>query len=400
MQQKKFLPSFKDAMLAADYTVLTVDYARIMVKSMLNNAKDTDLFCNDVLAKYLLRYDPQRQRTIITFTRNTFAKFFNYVYFGTITYQRLKKEVPTPQSSSLSKLLDKYLSTLIFNSSNTILKKKKCVASFLIYLEEHGISTIDCLNESIFLDYFNNLSYTDQQRLRMFIIWLYMNEYTKRNFSVLINIRKEQRKLPTVYTEEEIVRMLAAVDGHSKNCVRDKLLLLILVRLGLRSCDVVNLEYSNFDFEQKKLNITQIKTKEPLELAVSDDILDLLNEYMKCYRPQSNTKKIFLNLAAPHRPITTGSLRHMVVKYMNYAGIDISKRKHGTHSMRSSLASAMVNENYSLGVVQKVLGHTSADSIKSYVKVDYQKLRAFSLQVPASSGKFRKWLEGDDQFYE
>ena len=106
-------------------------------------------------------------------------------------------------------------------------------------------------------------------------------------------------------------------------------------------------------------------------------------------------KEIFLSVYAPYNPISTGSIRTSLKKYMIAAGIDVGNRKKGPHALRSSLASSMVNDDISYETVRKVLGHSSNNAIKHYAKIDVEKLRQYCLEPPQVSGNFKAFLKGE-----
>jgi site-specific recombinase XerD len=73
---------------------------------------------------------------------------------------------------------------------------------------------------------------------------------------------------------------------------------------------------------------------------------------------------------------------------MAKSGIAIGARRHGPHSLRSSLATNMVNSGVPYEAVRKVLGHSSKDAIEHYAKIDVANLRRCSLEPIAPSGLF------------
>ena len=94
------------------------------------------------------------------------------------------------------------------------------------------------------------------------------------------------------------------------------------------------------------------------------------------------------------RPVSTGIIRYILRNAFLKANIDTTGKKHGPHSLRSSLASAMVNSGMPYEIVQRQLGHTSDDSLNSYVKLDIEKLRFCALETLPATGNFKFWLEG------
>lgn len=84
----------------------------------------------------------------------------------------------------------------------------------------------------------------------------------------------------------------------------------------------------------------------------------------------------------------------MVTNSFIVAGINISGKKHGPHTFRSSLASSMINDGVSYETVRKILGHSDPDVIKHYAKTDVENLRFCSIEPPTASGIFSDYLSG------
>lgn len=75
------------------------------------------------------------------------------------------------------------------------------------------------------------------------------------------------------------------------------------------------------------------------------------------------------------------------------SGINTTGRRKGSHSLRSSLATALIEEGNDYVTVQKVLGRNDIRSTKAYVKVSVEQLRPYAMAVPAPSGYFKKTLK-------
>ncbi|OLN25817.1 putative integrase/recombinase [Desulfosporosinus metallidurans] len=172
-------------------------------------------------------------------------------------------------------------------------------------------------------------------------------------------------------------------------------MLLLATRLGMRSGDIARLTFDEIDFGGNFIRLVQEKTQQPLELPLLPEIKDAIQNYIKNARPIVNDEcRIFLRQKAPYQGITTSALRFATTKYFRKAGIDISGKKHGVHTFRSSIASSMVNDQVPYDVVRKVLGHTDPDAIKHYARVDIERLREYAIPVPEPSGVFEAFLDG------
>jgi len=66
------------------------------------------------------------------------------------------------------------------------------------------------------------------------------------------------------------------------------------------------------------------------------------------------------------------------------AGVDVpAGQKHGMHTLRSSLASNMLNDGESILIISNILGHNYVDTSRHYIKIDLAGLRKCVLEVPA-----------------
>jgi site-specific recombinase XerD len=63
-------------------------------------------------------------------------------------------------------------------------------------------------------------------------------------------------------------------------------------------------------------------------------------------------------------------------------GVNIGTRKHGSHSLRHSIGSSLINDGFSIFSIANVLGQTSAATARLYAKVDLLRLSACALEVP------------------
>ena len=229
--------------------------------------------------------------------------------------------------------------------------------------------------------------------IRLFLKYLVVEEIMETDYSSLVPHYSKPYVIPSVYSIDEIKRIEKSIDTSTIQGKRDYAIILLASRMGLRSGDIVRLKIEDIK-GKKELNIIQQKTGFTLHLPLIDVVLSAIDDYLTV-RPTSMAKEIFLCIYAPYNPISTGSIRNSLKKYMAAAGIDVGNRKKGPHALRSSLASSMVNDDISYETVRKVLGHSSNNAIKHYAKIDVEKLRQYCLEPPKVSGNFKAFLKGE-----
>lgn len=229
--------------------------------------------------------------------------------------------------------------------------------------------------------------------IRLFLKYLTLEEKLETDYSTLVPHYSRPYVIPSVYSIDEIKRIENAVDTSTIQGKRDYAIILLASRMGLRSGDIVKLKIEDIK-GKSEINIIQQKTGKALHLPLIEDVSVAIDDYLTV-RPSSMAREIFINIYASYNPISTGTIRNLLKKYISAADIDVGNRKKGPHALRSSLASAMVNDNVSYETVRKVLGHSSNNAIKHYARIDVEKLRQYCLEPPQVSGNFKAFLKGE-----
>ena len=270
----------------------------------------------------------------------------------------------------------------------------RIVAQFLQFAEESGVCSLSDLCPKNIYEGFEKASDkpTYTRAMRHFLKYATKSGLIPLDYSRLVPCARFHKATPPVYTKGEVEQVLAGVDRNTISGKRTYAVLLLCARLGLRISDICNLEFSNICEANERIELVQVKTKTPLELPLLPDVADALMDYIDNARPHSDSPKVFLRLYAPISGMTPPTISYELKRLFDKAGIDVTNRKHGPHSLRSSLASALLDEGNSYPIIQKVLGHNHPSATKHYTKVDIRKLRDCALDVPAPTGKFANYL--------
>lgn len=281
------------------------------------------------------------------------------------------------------------------NSPATILSKEKSCIAFLNSIEQMGCADLSNLDADTvsrgLLTFANKDNYA---RVRLFLKYLADTGVTKLDFSGVVPRYKRPKVLPTTYTLTEINKVEAVVDVSTDTGKRNLAIIRLATRMGFRSGDIARLKWSEVDFNTGYIRITQEKTGTPLALQMPQEVSDSLLQHYDNLKQTPEDGFAFHSMSAPYGRITTSIIRHMVTNSFIAAGINISGKKHGPHTFRSSLASSMINDGVSYETVRKILGHSDPDVIKHYAKTDVENLRFCSIEPPTASGIFSDYLSG------
>lgn len=293
---------------------------------------------------------------------------------------------------------NEYLEQCISNGNKelTLYVKKRVVSAFLNFLHDNNCLDISevtpQLVEKVLCIYNNEDSYAI---IKNFLRYVYNQEIITKDYAAIVPIFRRKKKLPSVYSLEEIIKIEGAIDTETDKGKRDLLMIRLITRMGLRVGDVAKLKWSEIDIEHSKLSIIQQKTGNPLSLVMPRDVALAYKLYIENgIKEKHEDEYVFHSLCAPHNRVTTTLIRHSLTSYIHKAGINISGRKHGPHAFRASLASSMVNDNVSYEVVRKVLGHTDPNVILRYARTDIEKLRMCAIVPPEPTGLFEDFLNG------
>ena len=206
--------------------------------------------------------------------------------------------------------------------------------------------------------------------------------------SILKLKHNSNNKIPTVYTAEEVERLIAAIDRCSPQGKRDYAMILLAARYGLRASDIMGLRFCNLCWEQNKIVVVQQKTGKKVSLPLSEEVGGAIVEYIKYARPDIDNPFVFLTVRAPYKELSGSIISRNVAHWISVAGINCVGKKKGSHALRHSLASNLLALNTPLPVISEILGHNNSESTKTYTRVSINMLRQCALDVPLVSSIF------------
>ena len=261
---------------------------------------------------------------------------------------------------------------------------------FFSFLETKGICSIDSVTVIVVLDFLKSLSAFEKptinaimRAVRLYLKYCFENGFIQDNlFPKLPNPHYNRNsRLPSTYTAQEVRDTLSAIDTGNPCGIRDYAIILLLARLGLRSSDVANLRFSNIDWENDMIRLTQVKTGNPLELPLLSDVGEAIINYLKNARPKTDSDYVFIRMKPPYTGFNPGAVGALVHNHLVKAGIRLEGRKSGSHALRHSLAKRLLEHEIPLPVISEILGHTSTETTMNYLRVDINELKKCALEV-------------------
>lgn len=277
--------------------------------------------------------------------------------------------------------------------SRGTIRNYRDIASFITKeLCRLGVKEVELLSASVIVGFCKGLSAFEAGHRHNVLFVLrnslqYFNDtgllYQDFSNAIPFDRYDHSAKLPSIYTSDEIQRMIKATGNSTPLEKRNFAMLVLTAKTGLRSSDVVSLTFDEIDWVNDRIGIMQKKTGATLYMGLTPEIGEAISDYILNGRPTSSSNTVFVIHTSPFSPMGNSTFNNIVEKALEKAGIDISRRKHGPHALRHSLASEMLSQGKSIKTIADQLGHQSIRTTTIYAKVDTSNLSRCALEVPA-----------------
>ena len=211
--------------------------------------------------------------------------------------------------------------------------------------------------------------------LRSFFRFLFQEGRTTDLTVTVPTVPKWQlAEVPKYLESEQIEQIIQVCDQGTPVGRRDRAIILLMARLGLRAAEVVALELGDINWRAGELTVRgKGGTRDRLPLP--QDVGEALVIYLCQDRPDCRSCRVFIRMRAPFRGLsrscTVGSI---VSRTLNKTGLDPPFK--GTHLFRHSLATAMLRQGAPLAEVSQILRHRLVSTTEIYAKVDTKGLRS------------------------
>jgi len=187
--------------------------------------------------------------------------------------------------------------------------------------------------------------------------------------------------LPRYLQPEEVERVIASCSTTSSAGIRDRAILLLLARVGLRAGDILRLCLSDLDWKEATIRVVGKGRRQTL-LPMTQEVGDAIVAYIKNGRHPIDNDTLFIRSRAPFGPFASHcAISVIVAQAMRRAGVRCPSRG-AAHVLRHSLASSMLRQGASLQEIAVVLRHRSIATTEIYAKVDVVALRQIAQPWP------------------
>ena len=210
--------------------------------------------------------------------------------------------------------------------------------------------------------------------VRCLLRWALSTGHLERDLSAGILMPPgTHRSLPRGVSAEQVAALLGVCDPATAIGARDRALILILVRLGLRAGEAARLSLDDIDWAGGHLKVNGKGREHVLPLPV--DVGQALEAWLRL-RPPALDRAVFVRMKAPRHMMTTSGTSGVVARLSELAGLDPIH----AHRLRHTAAMDVLAAGGTLTEAKELLGHVYTVTTMAYAKVDLRSLR--ELVVP------------------
>jgi len=171
-------------------------------------------------------------------------------------------------------------------------------------------------------------------------------------------------------TDAEVARLKAAGLRVNHYGFRDAAMVSCAFRHGLRVRELVDLLWTDVDFEAGKLHVRRVKGSAPSTHMLQGDELRALRRLKRAQQPPSP----FIFTTERGAPFTTAGFRKMFTRLGVAAGIGFPVN---CHALRHGCGFTLANDGVDTRAIQDYLGHKSITNTVRYSRLSPERFKSF-----------------------
>ena len=176
---------------------------------------------------------------------------------------------------------------------------------------------------------------------------------------------KPKRKLPPeVLTDEEVQALLGALSRRSPTGIRNRALIAVLYRSGLRLSEALSLQLKDIDLAEGVIRVLHGKGGRSRVVGIDAGAESIVEAWLAVRAAERLGRDVPVFCSLNGLPLTTAYIRRRLPILARRAGIE--KRVHA-HGLRHTHAAQLRSEGVDIGIISKQLGHTSIATTVRYL---------------------------------
>ena len=319
--------------------------------------------------------------------RRSIQRFVTFIETGSI-------ELPNPMKGSrirleptFQEITDRYLASGDFNP-NTRNDMRWIACKYFCWLAENDYSDLAGVGapeiQKFLLACSKEMAPSSMHDVKLYMkklyAFLYSEKLSESPYTALLSFPVNRTsKIYPVLSMPDVAKLLDSIDRKTGEGKRAYAVMALGAELGLRACDIVALKLGDVNWVRGELKLVQSKTNNEVALPLTERVWESLQDYILNARPKSKEQHIFLRLLPPYKPLKAAvTIGEIYRDCCIAAGLSSNK---SFHTLRRSLATAMVTNGVDVNDVAQVLGDANIDSAKKYISLDSANLKRCALSL-------------------
>jgi len=246
---------------------------------------------------------------------------------------------------------------------------KRSIEIYAHYLNKFLISVNKYskhLTSNDFQNYLNNYKFTSisqQNQIINSIKFYYEKVLNKKYDKIDFSRPRNEKRLPQIIEKNYLINKINNIQN-----LKHKAIIALAYSVGLRVSEVINLKIFDIDSKRMIININQTKGKKDRIVPLSLNILKILRDYYKEYRP-----KEYLFNGQFDLQYSSTSCNQIVKKYLG--------KDYHFHLIRHSTFTSLLESGTDLRIIQKLAGHKSSKTTEIYTHVSTNLLSKINLPI-------------------
>ncbi|MBB4823820.1 integrase/recombinase XerD [Sporosarcina luteola] len=267
-------------------------------------------------------------------------------------------------------------------AKNTLVSYQRDLLDYIAHLEKEGYETIDQIDRSVILLYFQKLKDLGKSTrtisrhvssIRSYHQFLLREKVSSQDPTVHLETPKLEQKLPRVLSVSEVDALINSPDSTKPLGKRDIALLELLYGTGMRVSELIGLNREDLHLTMGFVRIFGKGSKERI-VPLGTGAIKACQRYVEEARPalvkNKDPEALFLNMRGTR--LTRQGCWKILKGYALEAGI---QQELTPHILRHSFATHLIENGADLRAVQEMLGHSDISTTQIYTHVSRSRLK-------------------------
>jgi site-specific recombinase XerD len=178
-------------------------------------------------------------------------------------------------------------------------------------------------------------------------------------------VSRRPRKLDAdLLDSQEVERLVAQCSRRAPTGLRNRALLVLGYRAGLRCQEALDLMVKDIDFDRSVITVRNGKGGRLRRVGMDAGTAAVVQRWLEARAKLHVSRSAPLLCTLRGEPMESSYVRHLMKRLARKAGLE--KRAH-YHGLRHHMACSLIREGAPLTTVQALLGHSSAATTSIYL---------------------------------